>query len=145
MRPLTLTGLVDPAIEFRRLARVGRRFEQRVCGAISFQPAHVSVMLHSVGLVKTFRLDLDQRSGSGWPALFLPEDNLDRFRVVVRDESGIAELVDNRLAATSEVVGVKQSAGAASNADRNAWRAARLALSSTVQCWPSKRLRLGVR
>jgi len=40
----------------------------------------------------------------------LPEEDFDGFRVVVFDEFGIAQLVDERLATACEIVGVEERA-----------------------------------
>lgn len=75
----------------------------------------------------------------------LAELEFDTRRVVVRDEGGVAELVDERFATACEIVGVEESAGMARNADNNALRAACFSRWLAVQCLPNRRLRLGVR
>ena len=77
--------------------------------------------------------------------LRLPEEDFDRFRVVVRDELGIAQLVDKWLAAACKIVGVEELGGVSRNAESSAVLARLFSFWSSVQCWPSNRLRLGVR
>jgi len=69
----------------------------------------------------------------------------DARRVVVRNEGGVSELVDERFAAACEIVGVEESAGVARNAESNAARASCFSRWLAVQCLPNSRLRLGVR
>ena len=75
----------------------------------------------------------------------LAELELDALRVVVRDEGGVAELVDERFATACEIIGVEESAGMARNADNNALRALCFSRWLADQCLPKRRLRLGVR
>jgi hypothetical protein len=77
--------------------------------------------------------------------LRLPEDDFDRFRVVVRDELGVAQLVDERFATACEIVSVEEFGGVSRNAESNAILARFFSPCRAVQCWPSNRLRLGVR
>ena len=87
--------------------------------------------------------------GHGFEVLFadflLAELEFDARRVVVRDEGGVSELVDERFATACEIVGVQESAGVARNADNNAARALCFSRWLAVQCLPNRRLRLGVR
>ena len=75
----------------------------------------------------------------------LAELEFDAGRVVVRDEGGVAELIDERFAAACEIIGVEESAGVARNAESNAARASCFSRWLAVQCLPNSRLRLGVR
>jgi hypothetical protein len=75
----------------------------------------------------------------------LEELEFDARRVVVRDEGGVAELVDERFATACEIIGVQESAGVARNAESNAARASCFSRWLAVQCFPKSRLRLGVR
>jgi hypothetical protein len=76
---------------------------------------------------------------------FLAEEDFDRFRVVVADELGIPQLVDKRLTTAREIVGVEERACASRNAESNASLARTFSFWRLAQCWPSSRLRLGVR
>jgi hypothetical protein len=69
----------------------------------------------------------------------------DAGRVVVRDEGGVSELIDERFAAACEIVGVEEAAGVARNAESNAARASCFSRWLALQCLPKSRLRLGVR
>jgi len=77
-------------------------------------------------------------------ALGLAERDFDGFRVVVSDEFGVAELVDERLATAREIIGIEEPHGMPRNAERSARRARFFSFWRRVQCWPSSRLRLGV-
>jgi hypothetical protein len=75
----------------------------------------------------------------------LAELEFDARRVVVRDEGGVSELVDERFAAACEIIGIEEAAGMACNAESNAARASCFSRWLAVQCLPNSRLRLGVR
>ena len=77
--------------------------------------------------------------------LLLEELEFDALGVVVRDEGGVAELVDERFATACEIIGIEESAGMARNADNTALRAVCFSRWLAVQCLPNRRLRLGVR
>lgn len=87
--------------------------------------------------------------GYGFEVFFadflLEELQLDASRVVIRDEGGVSELVDERLATARKIIGIEESAGMARNADNNALRALCFSRWLAVQCLPKRRLRLGVR
>jgi hypothetical protein len=92
---------------------------------------------------------VDDFDGHGFEAFLgdflLAELELDAGRVVVRDEGGVAELVDERFATACEIVGVEESAGVARNADNNAPRAFCFSRWLADQCLPKRVLRLGVK
>lgn len=75
----------------------------------------------------------------------LAELEFDAARVVVRDEGGVADLVDERFATACEIIGIEEAAGMACNAESNAARASCFSRWLAVQCLPNSRLRLGVR
>ena len=77
--------------------------------------------------------------------LLLKELEFDALRVVIGDEGGVAELVDERFATACEIIGIEESAGISSNADNNALRAVCFSRWLAVQCFPNRRLRLGVK
>jgi hypothetical protein len=64
--------------------------------------------------------------------------------VVVRDEAGVAEGVEERLAASGEVVGVEELLATTDNADESAAWAARLWRVRIQWFFPSRLLREGV-
>ena len=74
----------------------------------------------------------------------MPEEDFDGFRVVVFDELCVAELVDERLATACIIVGIEESHGMPRNDESSARRARFFSFWRRVQCWPSRRLRLGV-
>ena len=74
----------------------------------------------------------------------MPEEDFDGFRVVIFDEVSVAELIDKWLTASCIIVGIEQSAGIARNDESSARRARFFSFWRRVQCWPSRRLRLGV-
>jgi hypothetical protein len=75
----------------------------------------------------------------------LPEEDFDRFRVVVGDEFGVAQLVNKWLTASCKIVGVEERACASRNDESSASLARTFSWASVVQCFPRSRLRLGVR
>lgn len=75
----------------------------------------------------------------------LPEEDFDRFRIVVGNELCVAQLVDERLATACEIVGVEEPHGMARNDESNAIFARSFSFASVDQCLPRSRLRLGVR
>jgi len=77
-------------------------------------------------------------------ALGLAERDFDGFRVVVFDEVSVAELVDERLAAARIIIGIEEPHGMARNDESSARRARFFSFWRRVQCWPSRRFRLGV-
>lgn len=87
--------------------------------------------------------------GHGFEVFFadflLEELELDALGVVVRDEGGVSELVDERFATARKIIGIEEAAGMARNADNNALRALCFSRWLAVQCFPNRRLRLGVR
>jgi hypothetical protein len=75
----------------------------------------------------------------------LAELEFDAGRVVVRDEGGVSDLVDERFATACEIIGIEEAAGVACNAESNAARASCFSRWLAVQCLPNSRLRLGVK
>ena len=77
--------------------------------------------------------------------LFLKELEFDAGRIVVRDEGGVSDLVDERFTTACEIIGIEEAAGMARNAESNAARASCFSRWLALQCLPNSRLRLGVR
>ena len=76
---------------------------------------------------------------------FLDELEFDALRIIIRDELGIAELIDERFAASCKIVQVEDMARSPRNAHDNASAAFFFSLSRCDQCFPSSWLRDGVR
>lgn len=91
------------------------------------------------------RPDLDLRALVAPGGAALGECNIDGGRVVVADDAGAADGVDERLAPSDEVVGVEGARRVARNAEASAAFACCLRRRSSVQWRPSMTLRLGVR
>jgi hypothetical protein len=77
--------------------------------------------------------------------LLLEELEFDAGRIVVWDEGGISDLVDERFATACEIIGIEEPAGMSRNAESNAALAICFSRWLAVQCLPNSRLRLGVR
>lgn len=76
---------------------------------------------------------------------FLYELEFDAFWIIIRDEFGIPELIDERFAASCKIVQVEDMARFPRNAHDSASAAFFFSLRRWLQCFPRSWLRDGVR